>query len=387
MLVEKMHDDECEVLYGRCGYLRAVHFVRHHTDDPGFGEAHARKIVAQVLHAGRRDAARAREEGGADGEDGLPLLYRWKGKCYFGAAHGVAGIVQTLLDFPAALTADDEATRRTRVRRRWASASAQAAHESAGTLGSLARLAQTTAARRDGDAETRAPRAAGAAGAAGGACGACDLTPRAPAGQATEQLVACVDWILERAFDGGNIPSSEASRVGGGKDRLVQWCHGAPGFVPALCACARVRQAQGDAAAALRYVAAAERLGEVVWARGLLHKGLGLCHGVSGNGYAFLSIAASLAALPEEAAGRGGGGVGGRKRFGDGSTRPKTRAERRALWLRRARAFALFGTDDAVFEAVEDVPDQPLSLFNGLAGAAVFCCDVLHPEEARFPGM
>ena len=31
------------------------------------------------------------------------------------------------------------------------------------------------------------------------------------------------------------------------------------------------------------------RSAENVWQRGLLKKGLGLCHGISGNGYAFLS--------------------------------------------------------------------------------------------------
>ena len=33
------------------------------------------------------------------------------------------------------------------------------------------------------------------------------------------------------------------------------------------------------------------QFGEVVWQRGLLSKGLGLCHGISGNGLALLSLA------------------------------------------------------------------------------------------------
>lgn len=39
-----------------------------------------------------------------------------------------------------------------------------------------------------------------------------------------------------------------------------------------------------------QYLAAAARAGEVVWARGLLRKGHGLCHGTSGNAYALLRL-------------------------------------------------------------------------------------------------
>jgi len=39
-----------------------------------------------------------------------------------------------------------------------------------------------------------------------------------------------------------------------------------------------------------RYLDAAVTCGEVVWERGLLHKGYGLCHGVAGNAYTFLQL-------------------------------------------------------------------------------------------------
>lgn len=38
------------------------------------------------------------------------------------------------------------------------------------------------------------------------------------------------------------------------------------------------------------YLAAAERAGELVWQRGLLRKGPGLCHGISGNAYALARL-------------------------------------------------------------------------------------------------
>lgn len=69
-----------------------------------------------------------------------------------------------------------------------------------------------------------------------------------------------------------------------GRDRLVQWCHGAPG---PLLLFARAYEAWGDP----RYLAWAEDAADVVWARGLLRKGNGLCHGVSGNAYcAFMCV-------------------------------------------------------------------------------------------------
>lgn len=39
-----------------------------------------------------------------------------------------------------------------------------------------------------------------------------------------------------------------------------------------------------------KYLIAAEQYSEVVWKRGLLTKGYGLCHGVSGNTYTFMSL-------------------------------------------------------------------------------------------------
>jgi len=38
------------------------------------------------------------------------------------------------------------------------------------------------------------------------------------------------------------------------------------------------------------YLPAAVRAGELVWQQGLLKKGPGLCHGVSGNAYALLKL-------------------------------------------------------------------------------------------------
>lgn len=39
-----------------------------------------------------------------------------------------------------------------------------------------------------------------------------------------------------------------------------------------------------------KYLKDAAECGEVIWQRGLLRKGYGICHGTAGNGYAFLSL-------------------------------------------------------------------------------------------------
>lgn len=364
LLVEKMYDTECEILYGRCGYLQALLFVRSHLDDDSFGVHQAEKIVSQVLASGREAAAMREKE---DGWKLFPLFYEWKSKCYYGAAHGIAGIVQTLLSFPRALAADDRTRKKDKVKHRWLKATATISQNaSPSALSSVASLAL----------ETKAMEHAVLDAGRGG-------------GGATGELLACVDALLSTAFeDSGNIPSSANNE----KDKLVQWCHGAAGIIPALCTCVRVARRERRGKGSAFYLAEAEKLGEIVWTRGLLHKGLGLCHGVSGNGYAFLTLARTLAELgpvPSESGGgvgEGRGDVATGSRFQDASSRSKTRAARRQLWLRRARAFALFGSNETILRAVEEVPDQPLSLFNGLAGAVVFCCDVLHPRESAFPG-
>ena len=38
------------------------------------------------------------------------------------------------------------------------------------------------------------------------------------------------------------------------------------------------------------YLEAAKKSCDVIWKRGLLKKGYGLCHGISGNAYAFLAM-------------------------------------------------------------------------------------------------
>lgn len=63
----------------------------------------------------------------------------------------------------------------------------------------------------------------------------------------------------------------------------MHWCHGATGAIQMLIAAHTVFGSS-------RYVEAAKRCGDLIWRRGLLRKGPGICHGVAGGGYAFLLL-------------------------------------------------------------------------------------------------
>lgn len=95
--------------------------------------------------------------------------------------------------------------------------------------------------------------------------------------------------------------------------------------------------------------------GEVVWRRGLL-KRVGLCHGISGNTYVFLSL---------------------------------YRFTGKVEYLYRAKAFACFLYDRAprlISEGRMHGGDRAYSLFEGVGGMAHLFLDMTDPSEARFPG-
>eukprot|EP00088_Acartia_fossae_P068776 TRINITY_DN8799_c0_g1_i2.p1 TRINITY_DN8799_c0_g1~~TRINITY_DN8799_c0_g1_i2.p1 ORF type:complete len:413 (-),score=53.50 TRINITY_DN8799_c0_g1_i2:122-1309(-) len=148
-----------------------------------------------------------------------------------------------------------------------------------------------------------------------------------------------VDYLLGKAFPSGNFPSSEGSD----RDRLVHWCHGAPGIVHLLLLC---YTKWGDK----KYQDAALKCGDVIWSRGLLRKGEGLCHGTGGNGYAFLHL---------------------------------YQVTQEKEWLYRAAMFAVHCTQ--INKHFVNLADRPLSLFEGLSGAVCFLNDILQPENAKFP--
>jgi len=68
-----------------------------------------------------------------------------------------------------------------------------------------------------------------------------------------------------------------------GSDHLVQWCHGAPGVIPLLLK----YNSMFNSTAAMK---AAKEASELVFEKGLLKKGFGICHGIAGNMHCLLQM-------------------------------------------------------------------------------------------------
>ena len=96
-LVQNLSESECEVLYGRAGYLHAIALVRSETGDVEFGRPLVEQIVRVIIKEGERNAQAARTRSDVGGT--LSLLWKWHNKAYLGAIHGVVGILYTLLCF------------------------------------------------------------------------------------------------------------------------------------------------------------------------------------------------------------------------------------------------------------------------------------------------
>ncbi|MBA0862308.1 hypothetical protein Goshw_007004 [Gossypium schwendimanii] len=80
-----------DLLYGRAGFLWAALFLNKHLRGEVVPNDVLMLIVDAVLAAGRT---------GASDLPACPLMYRWHGTRYWGAANGLAGILHVLLHFP-----------------------------------------------------------------------------------------------------------------------------------------------------------------------------------------------------------------------------------------------------------------------------------------------
>lgn len=155
-----------------------------------------------------------------------------------------------------------------------------------------------------------------------------------------------VDFFVSLQDKEGNFPTALEDIKTRREKRLIHWCHGAPGAIFLLIKSYLVFKEQ-------KYLESAELASEVIWLKGLLLKGPGICHGVAGNGYCFLL----LYRLTEN---------------------PK--------YLYRAGKFMEFLTHKE-FKAKSRVPDRPFSLYEGTAGTVCFLIDLLTPQSAEFPFM
>jgi lantibiotic modifying enzyme len=157
------------------------------------------------------------------------------------------------------------------------------------------------------------------------------------------QIVATLKYLCSEANDA--LPSRHGSST------LYQWCHGSGGLIMTLCNAEL--HAQNLAVEKGFFLAEAERLAPSVWKHGLLVKGTSLCHGVSGNAYAFLALYRA-------------------------SSNPK--------YLRMAQHFALVASSHFILQQTHTLGDDPLSLYCGVLGAAVLLLDLQKPLASAMPG-
>ena len=158
-----------------------------------------------------------------------------------------------------------------------------------------------------------------------------------PAWQAA--IVETVRATATREGTGANWPAWLETAPGRAPPKLMQFCHGAPGFVVCLA---------GMPDASLDDLL--EAAGEAVWAAGPLAKGSNLCHGTGGNGYAFLELHARTGS---------------------------------AHWLERARAFAMHAIEQT-HDHARRYGQMRYSLWTGDLGFACYLRDCID-ATAHFP--
>ncbi|XP_075482042.1 lanC-like protein GCL2 [Primulina tabacum] len=244
-----------ELLYGRVGYLWACLFLNNHLGNEVLPSPTMDAVVREIIKNGRKLGRTS----------GSPLMFEWHGSRYWGAAHGLAGIMHVLMHFE--LSSDER-----------------------------------------------------------------------------EDVKGTLKYMIDNRFPSGNYPWSEEN---GKIDALVHWCHGAPGIALTLI---KAYEVFGDK----EFLKAAMDAAEVVWNRGLL-KRVGICHGISGNAYVFLSLY-RLTGIVE--------------------------------YLYRAKAFACFLLDRShilISSGEIHGGDRPFSLFEGIGGMAYLFLDMVNPKDSRFP--
>uniref|UniRef100_A0AC35F0E2 Uncharacterized protein n=1 Tax=Panagrolaimus sp. PS1159 TaxID=55785 RepID=A0AC35F0E2_9BILA len=258
-LIEKPNTED-EILNGKAGFLAGILTLKIEANQNVLNENDIRRILKALIKSGREYARTNKSKS--------PLMYEWHESEYLGAAHGLSGILQTLLSFWSYLDDTDKSF-----------------------------------------------------------------------------VKETLDWFLNLQTSSGNFPSS-SKHIGEerGENELIHWCHGAGGCIYLFIVAYMVLGEK-------KYLNVAHACSELIWKKGILHKGPGLCHGLSGNGYAFLMM---------------------------------YRLTNDETYLIKAKLFALIMMHPD-FQQQSRVPDRPWSLFEGWAGALTFLTDLLNPNTANFP--
>ncbi|KAI1798461.1 hypothetical protein LXA43DRAFT_32098 [Ganoderma leucocontextum] len=344
-LSEPIDDDGCEVLYGRAGLLYALLLLRgelvvtlSYLAQAGkakdkvvrdaealCGDASLKELVDGIVLRGELGARRYADElEESEKAKAPPLMWKWHGSRYLGAAHGVAGILHMIIHAAPHI-----------VEPHW---------------DKVLRTVEWLIAIQDplGNWPTNAPH----------------QMPHT-SGDATTQ---------SRLKDVGVDDEDD--------DALIQWCHGAAGFLmffSALLRRAALSPSTCPLPAPLRsaIVAATTRGGELVYARGLLRKGVGLCHGVGGSVYALLAVSDMLDSIPIPGSNSGVARTPSTRSHGFPLPGGKSRTPplpdltgENAYWLRHTLHLADLATGWRAMmqDGRMEIPDHAYSLYGGVAG-------------------
>jgi hypothetical protein len=176
-----------------------------------------------------------------------------------------------------------------------------------------------------------------------------------------------LDFCVKLQTGSGNFPSSCQSK----KDTLVQFCHGAPGAIAPLLSATSLLSKLGKEFRQKykedEYLNSARRAASLVWKNGIILKGFGICHGISGNAYSLLEFTKCSLISSDE----------------------------RSLWSRKASHLILLKSDEKIMQAIanynfEDrfvvgMSDYPYSLMLGLTGDLCLELDLLD-GTCTYPG-
>lgn len=171
-----------------------------------------------------------------------------------------------------------------------------------------------------------------------------------------KSLNISIQFYIFLQLDSGNFPSSFSRPK---KDDLVQFCHGSPGSISPLILAYKLNNLGGKFNELIQN--SLEKAANNIWKNGILKKGYGLCHGISGNGYGLLH-------------------------YYNFTNDPK--------WLYRALRFALVRKEKNLFDMIENFEfedryvkgksDNPYSLMLGLSGDLLYIIHCFLPDQAKY---
>eukprot|EP00826_Nyctotherus_ovalis_P061298 TRINITY_DN8706_c0_g2_i1.p1 TRINITY_DN8706_c0_g2~~TRINITY_DN8706_c0_g2_i1.p1 ORF type:complete len:443 (-),score=98.90 TRINITY_DN8706_c0_g2_i1:158-1486(-) len=168
-----------------------------------------------------------------------------------------------------------------------------------------------------------------------------------------KSIEASSEYLLSLQYPSGSFPKAYNAE----SEKLVQFCHGAPGAIPFLLSAYKLLGRD-------EYFNAALKAGNATWQQGILLKGNGLCHGITGNAYTLHTLYRGT---------------------GDDKWKYRSCMLVDASWNPEVQSVVRKYQDGTRVSV--GVPDAPYSLMEGNGGTAVLYADLMgKPELVRFPG-